>query len=86
MNDDDTILFCQRFITMTERFERAQPGEIEIAEETGRVALPRFNQGHLDSRGADGEISGDRCAADAAADHDDTRLGLAPRLRLVERR
>ncbi|TIU05947.1 MAG: hypothetical protein E5W39_09600, partial [Mesorhizobium sp.] len=62
MNDGDAILFCQRFITMTERFERAQPGEIEIAEETGRVALPRFNQGHFDSRGGGGEIFGDRCS------------------------
>ena len=69
----------ERLIAMRERFERAKAGEIEVAEEAGRV--PRFglDQRYLECFGARGQIFGDGRAADAAADHNDPRLGLASR-------
>src|SRR5262245_27361845 len=64
---------------MRERFERAHPGEIESAEEAGRVAHLGLDQRHLDPYSARRQIFGDRRAADTAADYDDSRAGWASR-------
>ena len=48
VDDGDAVLLRQRLVAMGERIERAQAGEIEIAEEAGGVALLRLDQRHVD--------------------------------------
>src|SRR4029453_17467674 len=73
----DPVSLRQRLIAMRERFERAHPGEIESAEEAGRVARLGLDQRHLDPCSPRRQILGDRRAADTAADDYDSRAGLA---------
>ena len=79
MDDVDAVSLRKCLIAMREGFQRAKPGEIEVAEEAGRV--PRFglDQCYIECFGAEGQVLGGGRTANAAADHNDPRLGLASR-------
>jgi hypothetical protein len=64
---------------MRERFERAKPGQIEVAEKARRVLRIGLDQSHIEIFRAGSQILRNRRTAGAATDHYDARLGLAPR-------
>jgi len=70
----------ERIVAVGERLEGAQPGEIEVAEEAGRVTLFRFHQGDRECAAAShSQISRRRGAAGATPDDDDFRGGFSRR-------
>src|ERR1700686_1501996 len=77
MDDVDAVSSRKCLITMRERFQRSEPGEIEVAEKAGRVARLRFNQRDLNHCRTRGQIFGNRRPPDTPADHDDSRSDLA---------
>src|SRR6516164_8287059 len=62
---------------MGQRFERAKAGQIEVAEEAGRVSQLWLDQRHVQCCGTRGQILGNGSAADATANHHDASAGLA---------
>jgi hypothetical protein len=70
---------------MRERFKRAKPGKIEVAEETGRVPRFRLDQCHMERFRAQGQVLGGGRTANTATDHNDPRLGLTSRGLRTER-
>ena len=79
VDDIDRVALRQRLIAMCERFERAHAGEIEGAEEAGRIARLGLDQRHLDRCSARRQIPRHRRTADAATDDNDPRLRFASR-------
>src|SRR5260221_14759727 len=77
MDDIDAVSLRKCLIAMRERFQRSEPGEIEVAEKAGRVARLRFNQCDLNRSRTRGQIFGNRRTPDTPADHDDSRTDLA---------
>src|ERR1700731_1847837 len=86
MDDIDAVSLRKCLIAMRERFQRSEPGEIEVAEKAGRVARLRFNQRNLNHCRTRGQIFGNRRTADPPADYDDSRSDLASCLPRDERR
>src|SRR3984893_19387674 len=77
MDDIDAVSLRKCLIAMRERFQRTEPGEIEVAEKAGCVARLRFNQRDLNPCRTRGQIFGNRRTADTPADYDDSRSDLA---------
>src|SRR6516165_6524136 len=79
MDNVDAVFLRKRLIAMREGFQRAEPSEIEVAEEAGGV--PRFglDQCHIERLRAQGQVLGGRRTAHAAADHNNPCLGLTSR-------
>src|ERR1700680_2066555 len=77
MDDVDAVSLRKCLIAMRERFQRTEPGEIEVAEKAGRVARLRFNQRDLNHCRTRGQIFGTRPPPAPPADHDDPRSDLA---------
>src|ERR1700694_309995 len=77
MDDVDAVSLRKCLIAMRERFQRSEPGEIEVAEKAGRVAQIRFNQRDLNHCRIRAKIFANRPPPDTPADHDDSRSDLA---------
>src|SRR2546422_4117512 len=76
MNDIDAVSLRERLIAMRKRLERAQPGEIKVAEKAGRIVRLWLNQRDLDRSRAGGQVLCGRGAAYAATDDDNPCLDL----------
>src|SRR4029453_1530733 len=76
MNDIDAVSLRERLIAMRQRLERAQPGEIKVAEKAGRIIRLWLNQRDLDRSRAGGQVLGGRGTAYAPTDDDNPCLDL----------
>ena len=74
VDDLDPVTLRQPVIAVRQRIERAQPGEIKVAEEARDVALLGLDQG--DAKPLLREVARGRRPADAPADHHDRRFCL----------
>src|SRR5690606_24243487 len=77
--DDVDAPFLQPVVTEGDRLDLPIPGDHFVTHETGVVIAIRFDQGHVDRRITQAQITGYRAPADTATDDDDFLPALCDR-------